>query len=68
MPPYDLEYELVGITQSLAVSRDGRCSWMRMCVRHRILYLSAEKNRPGSIYQAHGITKIVALFRGREGV
>ena len=29
--------------------------------------LGAEKNRSGSIKQAHGITKIIALFRGLEG-
>ena len=43
-----------------------------MCVGHRILYagtiLSTENKRQVSIYRPHGTTKIVALFRGREGV
>ena len=72
MPPYDLDYTLVGITQSLAFLR-GRV-WLvdaNVCLssyavcRH---HFGAKKNRPGSISQAHGITKIVALFRGQEGV
>ena len=57
---------MAGITESLEFLRE----WARMCC-HRMpcagTILGAEKNRSGSIKQAHGITKIIALFRGLEG-